>query len=639
MTDAASVPSRAYAISSYHPAEAPDFIRTAGYTSPGDHGAALYRKVFSSSMPAAAQITITLSDNATTATYEIAEATITWQQVGAAGDGVTDDADAIVAAAGVGVPMEPVGTFLCTKRLDFTGRVIIRGFRKDKSKIIWSAAASSYGIKITPSSWADYVEVRDMGLWTRGTSGTALQVDCSGLPSVGIPYFDPRIIIDGNDIRGETVSTQGFLIGVQLDFQFGARVSNNYIQGIYSAGFLLEDSFPSSYGIYVPDQSTRVLANLHVRGNIIFGFKQAVAIYNVEGVWFQDNDVQVCFSSLLCVNTISRLNQYRISGNHLGSSNIQIRMVKCRQVLVIGNEISYRFGRADGGACPQIMLDSVFSGSVTGNSIRGNVPNAADIVILGILLLDNTGELNTQQIAIVGNEFQNLQYGIVNRSTSSANLWSANTFINMFAARVLNEGGSGAVQTLFMGPGAQLVPVGQNPALCSSGLGNAAAFFNRDTTDGAVVAFTRGNVLVGSIGVTASGASYNTTSDKTLKENIGEIPLENVLAIIDVIRFHEFTWKVTGQTDYGVFAQDLYAIYPQAVTRGGWIDVDGAATTEGDANAVAYIPWAVDYSKLIPVFGRVVQGLVSQHEDFERRITALEARAGVRPSPETDPAQ
>lgn len=84
------VRSRNWAIANYHPVLAPPFIRTAGYTMPGDFGGALYAKV--DVMPLHnAFLSLTLADGATTAYYQLSELGVTPEMFGARGDGITDD--------------------------------------------------------------------------------------------------------------------------------------------------------------------------------------------------------------------------------------------------------------------------------------------------------------------------------------------------------------------------------------------------------------------------------------------------------------------------------------------------------------------------------------------------------------------
>jgi hypothetical protein len=89
----AQLDSRAYAIASFHPPTAPNNIRTAGYTLPGDGGAATYKQV--GAQPThGGKLSITLSGGATV-WYELAERNINVFMFGAKGDGTTSDSAAV----------------------------------------------------------------------------------------------------------------------------------------------------------------------------------------------------------------------------------------------------------------------------------------------------------------------------------------------------------------------------------------------------------------------------------------------------------------------------------------------------------------------------------------------------------------
>lgn len=135
--------------------------------------------------------------------------------------------------------------------------------------------------------------------------------------------------------------------------------------------------------------------------------------------------------------------------------------------------------------------------------------------------------------------------------------------------------------------------------------------FIRHTTPGSMLSFQYGqSAVVGNISVTATSTVYNTSSDKTLKDDKGKLTYEDALAIFELISIHNFDWKATGESDIGVFAQDLYEIYPNAVSVGGWYCSDMDVPCDEDYETAVYKPWSVDYSKLIPVMVRVIQGLL-----------------------------
>ena len=113
------------------------------------------------------------------------------------------------------------------------------------------------------------------------------------------------------------------------------------------------------------------------------------------------------------------------------------------------------------------------------------------------------------------------------------------------------------------------------------------------------------NSVVGSIAGTAVAGTiaYNVTSDRRLKKNIVDaVPAGSLL---DSLKIRSFDYKAGGHQRYGVIAQELEPVFPEAVSVGG-ADVDKT-------------PWQVDYSKLVPV-------LVKEIQDLRRRVAELERR-------------
>lgn len=117
--------------------------------------------------------------------------------------------------------------------------------------------------------------------------------------------------------------------------------------------------------------------------------------------------------------------------------------------------------------------------------------------------------------------------------------------------------------------------------------------------------FGRGGNGLGSItqdGTT--GVLYNTTSDARLKENVRDVT--NSGAIIDGLKPRVFDWKNHGDKDrFGFLAQEVHAVFPQAVKKGD----DGEEVTDA---------WAMDAAKLVPV-------LVAELKALRARVAALEA--------------
>jgi hypothetical protein len=104
--------------------------------------------------------------------------------------------------------------------------------------------------------------------------------------------------------------------------------------------------------------------------------------------------------------------------------------------------------------------------------------------------------------------------------------------------------------------------------------------------------------------------NYNTSSDSRLKTLIG---VATDTSVIDGIVINDFTWKIDGATDRGVFAQDLYNIKPTAVSKG--------RDDTLDENGFPVHPWGVDYSKLVP-------DLIVYCQHLKAELNALKAKVG-----------
>ena len=129
---------------------------------------------------------------------------------------------------------------------------------------------------------------------------------------------------------------------------------------------------------------------------------------------------------------------------------------------------------------------------------------------------------------------------------------------------------------------------------------NSVLMLNRQSTVGSIVEFRKDDAVVGSISVTGSATSYNTSSDERLKENITDSA--DAGSKIDAIQIRQFDWKADGShQDYGVIAQELINVAPEAVSEGD---------TEEDM-------MGVDYSKLVPMLIKEVQSLRSRVAELE----------------------
>lgn len=129
--------------------------------------------------------------------------------------------------------------------------------------------------------------------------------------------------------------------------------------------------------------------------------------------------------------------------------------------------------------------------------------------------------------------------------------------------------------------------------------------------------------VVGNISHSGSTTTYGTSSDAALKVKKGEFTFDQARQVLDLIRFHNFEWKSTGADDHGVFAQELFDVYPKAVVPGGWRRAleDGSVVNSNEAEEHSfYVPWTVDYSTLVTVLGRCVQEVISRVDRIEAAL-------------------
>ena len=114
------------------------------------------------------------------------------------------------------------------------------------------------------------------------------------------------------------------------------------------------------------------------------------------------------------------------------------------------------------------------------------------------------------------------------------------------------------------------------------------------------IIFTNPNGTVGSVQTSGTATAYNTSSDERLKENITDA--EDAGAKVDRMKVRQFDWKTDGaHQDYGMVAQELNEVAPEAVSQG-----------ENEDEM-----WAVDYSKLVPMLVKEIQSLRNRVAELE----------------------
>jgi hypothetical protein len=136
--------------------------------------------------------------------------------------------------------------------------------------------------------------------------------------------------------------------------------------------------------------------------------------------------------------------------------------------------------------------------------------------------------------------------------------------------------------------------------------GARCSTFVRNTSDGDIAEFRRDTSTVGSISVTTSATSYNTSSDYRLKENV--VDLTSATDRLKQLSPKRFNFIADADTTVdGFLAHEVSDIVPEAINgTKDEVDADGNPVYQG-----------IDQSKLVPL-------LVATIKELEARITALE---------------
>jgi hypothetical protein len=149
--------------------------------------------------------------------------------------------------------------------------------------------------------------------------------------------------------------------------------------------------------------------------------------------------------------------------------------------------------------------------------------------------------------------------------------------------------------------------ISRNSGICLS--------IRRRSSNGDVMRFHRDAAGgVGSISVTTTGTSYNTSSDHRLKENVTDI--SNAINRVKILAPKRFNFIADADTTVdGFLAHEAQAVVPEAVTgTHNEVDEDGNAIMQG-----------IDQSKFVPLLTAALKEAITKIEDLETRLSALEA--------------
>jgi hypothetical protein len=133
------------------------------------------------------------------------------------------------------------------------------------------------------------------------------------------------------------------------------------------------------------------------------------------------------------------------------------------------------------------------------------------------------------------------------------------------------------------------------------------------TTSENVAVFYNPNGSIGSINLSGSATSYNTSSDYRLKTDAQ--PMTGASARVQALNPVNFEWIADGTRVDGFLAHEAQVVVPEAVTgEKDAVDADGNPEYQG-----------IDQSKLVPLLTAALQEALDEITDLKARVATLEA--------------
>jgi hypothetical protein len=164
--------------------------------------------------------------------------------------------------------------------------------------------------------------------------------------------------------------------------------------------------------------------------------------------------------------------------------------------------------------------------------------------------------------------------------------------------------------------------LGVSGTITGSRSGNPAGQFYRISSDGDCVRFYRNTSQVGSVSVTTTNATYNTSSDYRLKENVEDYSSSEAAALVMQLRPVEFNFIIEPEKSViGFIAHEVQALFPIAVT--GVKDAQEVVIdpmTDQSTGETIPLYQQIDHSKLVPLLTAALQ-------DALKRIEVLESNS------------
>ena len=443
-----------------------------------------------------------------------------------------------------------------------------------------NGVGSEDGLQFTQSGTNAYFNLHENGFMAFNTNNTErMRLDSSGQLLLG---------------RGANVASGAEATRIQF-YNTASTYDTASIRSLIGAGQVNrgELSFAVNNGA---GQQERM--RLDYSGNVLVGMTSAST--TVDGLYLRpgtNSGINASSSHALTLNrrtndgTIIKFDKDGTTVGSIGSAaGGKMSVIGTNQNLQIGANGANVFNvsttsiypatdnATDLGFSSSIRFKDLYLSGTANASVFTSSATVADVTVrskgsLGNLILDTENSNGLIQFKQAGSEKMRLDAGNLLVGTTDTVIWN-------------DTSGEGVV----IGPNAIQVARASDTCL----------LLNRQSTDGILQVFASRGVQVGSVSVTTTATTYNTSSDQRLKENIVDAP--SASDDIDAIQVRSFDWKADGSHQkYGMVAQELQSVAPEAVT--------------GDADSDDMM--GVDYSKLVPMMLKEIQSLRARVAQLE----------------------
>ena len=130
--------------------------------------------------------------------------------------------------------------------------------------------------------------------------------------------------------------------------------------------------------------------------------------------------------------------------------------------------------------------------------------------------------------------------------------------------------------------------------------------------NGFVHLFYRNGIAVGSIQISGSSTSFNTSSDYRLKEDLQLV--DSPWQRVKDLNVYNFAWKEDGSRTDGFIAHEVQAVVPESISGDkDAVDEEGNPVYQG-----------IDQSKLVPLLTATLKEAMAKIEALESKVAALE---------------